>query len=59
MEKRVIETKEEAIQYAIDWQQWASEQSLSYGELAEWQDIFEELANKFDLKEEFQENGII
>jgi hypothetical protein len=32
---------------------------LSYGELAEWQAYFSELADKFDLVEEFKENGII
>lgn len=59
MIKRTIETKEEARQYAIDWQQWVSEQNLSLGELAEWHDIFTELAERFDLREEFEENGII
>ena len=58
MEKRIIKTKEEARQYAIDWQKWASEQNLSYGELAEWGDIFSILALKFNLQEEFRENGI-
>lgn len=59
MDKRNITTAEEARDYAIEWQQWASEQSLSYGELAEWQEIFEELADRFDLHDEFSENGII
>lgn len=59
MEKRNITTRQEAIQYAIDWQQWASGRNLSYGELSEWQAIFVELAEKFGLQEEFQENGII
>lgn len=31
----------------------------SYGELVEYQAYFEELAKKFDLVEEFKENGII
>lgn len=52
-------TQDEARQQAIDWQNWASEQSLSYGELAEYQSYFATLANKFNLTEEFQENGII
>lgn len=52
-------TPGEATQAAIDWQNWQSEQSLSYGELAEWQGVFEALAEKFDLTEEFTENGII
>lgn len=59
MEKRIIKTKEEAVQYAIDWQNWALGQSLSYGELAEWGAIFLELAERFGLEEEFKENGII
>ena len=42
-----------------DWQNWASEQSLSYGELAKFQGYFETLAKKFDLTDEFIENGII
>lgn len=62
MQKKAIEdveTAEEAQQLAIDWQQWAGEQSLSYGELSEWQGFFETLAKKFDLTDEFKENGII
>ena len=59
MEKRTINTRDEAIQYAKDWQQWISEVSISYAELAEWGAIFEELATRFDLTEEFKENCII
>lgn len=45
---------------AIGWQEWASEQSLSYGELADWQAYFEALATRFpELRAEFKENGII
>lgn len=58
-EKRIINTKEEAQQYAIEWQDWAMNNDLSYGELSEWQGIFAELASRFDLTEEFIENGII
>jgi len=54
-----ITTQEEARQYAIDWQNWQAEQSLSYGELIEWQEKFSKLAEEFDLVEEFKENGII
>ena len=53
------QTKEEARQYAIDWEHWASEQNLSIIELLEWQSAFETLADKFDLLEEFKENGIL
>lgn len=59
MEKKEINTQDEARQYAIDWQTWQAEQSMSYGELAEWQDIFTRLGVRFNLTEEFQENGII
>lgn len=54
-----IESSDQATELAINWQQWASEQDLSYGELAEWQDIFEQLGAKYDLTDEFKENGIL
>ena len=54
-----INTKEEATQYAIDWQNYISNQSLFLGELTEWHEVFENLAIKFDLQEEYRENGII
>jgi len=59
MEKRTITTKEDARQYATDWQKYASEQNLSYGELAEWNAIFETLAIRYNVTEEYRENGII
>jgi len=58
--KRIhINTKREAEAYAIEWQQWASEQALYTSELVAWQEYFEELGERFDLLEEFKENGII
>lgn len=54
-----VKTAGEATDLAIDWQNWQAEQSLSYGELAEWQAYFRTLARKFDLRDEFEENGII
>lgn len=59
MDKITITTKEEARQHAIDWQNWSSEQSLSYGELGAWQDYFSTIAIEFNLIDEFKENGII
>lgn len=59
MQKRTPKTKEEAREYAIDFQNWASEQSLSYSELAEWGEIFTALGEKYGLTAEFNENGII
>ena len=58
MKEKTVKTEGEARQYAIDWQNWASEQNLSYGELAEWGVVFEKLGEKFNLTEEFKENGI-
>lgn len=52
-------TVDEAREFAVDWQQWASEQSLSYGELALWQGYFTEIGKKFNLTNEFKENGIL
>jgi hypothetical protein len=54
-----IHTQDDARQFAIDWQVWQAEQSLSWGELAEWGEIFERLANEYDLVDEFKENGLI
>ena len=59
-EEREVTTQDEASEYAIDWQRWEGElPDLSYKELAEWGAIFEELAEKYDLVDEFRENGII
>jgi len=58
--KRIhIDTREEARDYAIEWQHWASEQDLFTNELVEWGDYFHELGERFDLLEEFKENAII
>jgi hypothetical protein len=59
MDKEIPKTKEKAIQYAIDWQQWQSEQDLPFSELIEWQNLFNTIASKYDLLDEFIENGII
>jgi hypothetical protein len=50
--------KESARQEAIDWQLEASEQNLSYGELAEAGDHFYKIGKRFGLIREFRENGI-
>ena len=54
-----VTSKGEAEQLAIDWQKASSKQNTSYFELTMFQDYFERLAKKFDLTEEFKENGII
>jgi len=55
----IIDTKEEAHDCAVAWQEWQGEQSMSWSEVAEWQAYFQELADKYDLTDEFKENGII
>lgn len=54
-----INTREDARNEAIEWQQWQATQSLSYGELADWQAYFTRTAQRFGLTAEFKENGII
>jgi len=54
-----IKTKEQARQYAIDYQNWASGKDLSYGEIIHFTNKLRKLAEKFKLVEEFEENGII
>jgi len=56
---RDITTKEDARQFAIDYQNWQSTQSLSYSELCDWNEELHGLALRFDLTEEFKENAII
>jgi hypothetical protein len=59
IKKEDIKTSQDARNKAIEYQSWASEQSLSYSEIAEYQSIFLEIAKEFNLEEEFKENGII
>jgi len=59
MQKQTPTTKDEARQYAIDWQNSFDTHAYSWGELAEWSSEFEALGEKFDLTEEFETNGII
>lgn len=54
-----IKTQDEARQYAVEWQSWASDQNLSYSDLLDWSLIFMDLGKNFNLTEEFKENGII
>lgn len=54
-----VKTKEEARKLAIDWQNWQSEQNLTYFQVIEWQILFREIGKKFGLSAEFKENGII
>ena len=52
-------SKGELREQAIDYQRWASEQSLSMFELGCFSDYFERLGKRYGLLKEFRENGII
>ena len=54
-----VKNAEQARDLAIEFQSWQSEKSLSYSDLVFYQDYFKVLANKFNLLDEFQENGIL
>jgi hypothetical protein len=54
-----ITTQDEARDEAIAWQNWQATQALSMSEVAEWASYFQALAEKFDLIDEFQENGLV
>jgi hypothetical protein len=60
MEETEIHSADEARDKAIEWQHWMSTQSLSYGEMADWNAYFTKLAERFpELQDEFKENAII
>jgi hypothetical protein len=59
MQKKKITTKDQSRQFAIDWQAWQATQALSHQDLADWQAYFADLAARFDLADEFKENGIV
>lgn len=54
-----IKTKGQAQQYAINYQNMASENNLSYSEIFSYQNKLLFLAKKFHLIKEFKENGLI
>ena len=54
-----IKTQQQAQDKAIEFQNFFSENSLSYGEIEKFNSYFKTIAKKFNLEEEFKENGII
>ena len=59
-----IRSVDEARNIAIDWSHCVGDPDeegfgISLGELIEWQAFFTDLADRFDLYDEFRENGII
>lgn len=60
MAKRTYsQQKEAAREEAIDWQNWLSENSVSYEGLAIATEYFEKLGRRYGLLREFRENAII
>jgi len=51
--------KEAAREQAIDWQDWLSENNVSYEGLAIATNYFEKLGRRYGLIREFRENAII
>ncbi len=54
-----VQTADDARDIAVEWQSWQSERSVSWSDLVHYSDHFQKLAEKFNLTEEFLENGII
>ena len=54
-----IESQDEARQLAIDWQNWQADQALSLAELSDMHEYFVALGKRYNLTDEFKENGII
>lgn len=53
------EGKKEVLRaFAIDWQNYFDNNAITYAELANWQDFFNELGKRYGLLTEFRENGI-
>jgi hypothetical protein len=55
----IITTQEQARKQAIEWQNDFANHNYSMAELVNYQAYFTKLAHKFDLVDEFTENGII
>jgi hypothetical protein len=54
-----VKNRSEAQSIAMDFKEWSSENSLSWGEIAKYNQYFMTLGKKFKLTKEFKENGII
>ena len=53
-----LANKKAARNEAMEWQTWASEVSMSWGECAYWGDYFTRLGRRYGLLREFHDNGI-
>ena len=57
--KKYQENKENARQFAIEWQRETAKNALSWGEILEQQEKLKKIAKRYGLTKEFKENGII
>ena len=51
--------KAAAREFAQEWQAEFSENSYSWGEIAEYSELFDRIGRRYGLLREFRENGII
>lgn len=57
---RLADNAKDASDGAIYWQElYRDRDEVNYSDLAGWQEVFIELGKKFNLTDEFKENGII
>lgn len=54
-----LKTADDAREHAQEWQAWTANNKLTLGELIDWENYFEYIAKKFDLTDEFKENGVL
>jgi hypothetical protein len=59
MKKIAVISREEAREQAIDFMNLQATENMSYEEILEWQNYFYHIAKKYDLEDEFTENGVI
>lgn len=59
MKLRTITSRSDAVDFAIEWQNWQAGQIMSIGEIIAWQRVFNLIADKYELRDEFIENGIL
>lgn len=54
-----VKSEDQARNIALDWQVWQQDNSMYMSEVIEWQEFFEAIGKRFNLTDEFKENGII
>jgi hypothetical protein len=54
-----VTSEDQARDIAIEYQMYAGEHDLSYGEIVYFNNRLEDIASKFGLLDEFKENGVL